>query len=132
MGLRWKLVSAFLAIFLIGGFCGSALTLAIAQIKIRGATPGNPHRWEDALMKNLTSKIGLTPDQQTQIRPQIAAALQQMKVLRQQLVLQSDDVLDQTLQRFETQLTPDQQTRMEAFRKKRKERNKRQLEMLKR
>ncbi len=131
MGLRWKLISAFAAIFLIGGFCGSALTLAIAGIKIPGAPQVNPHRWEDVIMRNLTTRLGLTPDQQRTIRPQIVAAVQQMRLVRRQLILQTDDLVDETFQRLEAQLTPEQQRHMEIFRTKRKERLRRQLEGLK-
>ncbi len=131
MGFRWKLISAFAAIFLIGGFCGSALTLAIARIKIPGGPQVNPHRWEDVIMHNLTTRLSLTQDQQRAIRPQVTAAVQQMHLVRRQLILQTDDLLDETFQRLETQLTPEQQRRMEIFRTKRKERIQRQLEGLK-
>jgi 5-bromo-4-chloroindolyl phosphate hydrolysis protein len=129
MGLRWKLILAFAAIFLIGGLCGSALTLVVAQIKIPGlASEHNRHRWENEIVRNLTNKLGLSTDQQKQFRPQIAAALQQMRTLRRQLVLQSDDLLDQAFQRLESDLTLEQQQKMETFREKRKARIQRQLE----
>lgn len=128
MGFRWKLIAALSALFLIGGFCGSALTLGVlrANFHVPGLRSGKT--WEESLMKRLTTNLKLSSEQQDQIKPQIAAAFRQMRALHHQVTIQSDDILDQTLQRIESQLDSDQQRRLESFRARRRERIRRWLE----
>jgi hypothetical protein len=122
MGFRWKLIIAFAALFVIGGFCGSALTLGVLKSRFPRLVLRNGRNWEENLMTNLTKSLKLSSEQQAQIKPQIAAAFHQMRALRQQVMLQSNNIIDQTLQRIESQLDPDQQQRLERFRARRRER----------
>jgi hypothetical protein len=128
MGFRWKLIIALSALFVIGGFCGSALTIGILKAKFHGQGIRNGRLWEEFLMRNLTTNLKLSGEQQEQIKPQIAAAFQQMRTLHSQVMVQSNDILDQTLQRIQSQLNPDQQQRLERFRARRQERIRRSLE----
>ena len=79
-------------------------------------------------MTNLTKNLNLSSEQQAQIKPQVAATFQQMRALRHQVMLQSNKIIDETLQRIESQLNPDQQQRLERFRARRRERIQRFLE----
>jgi hypothetical protein len=128
MGFRWKLIIAFSALFVIGGFCGSALTLAVLKARLHGPGMRNGRTWEESLMKNLKTNLKLSGEQQDQIKPQIAAAFQQMRALHRQVMVQSDAIIDQTLQRIESQLDPDQKQGLERFRARRQERIRRLLE----
>jgi hypothetical protein len=132
MGFRWKLIVAFAALFVIGGFCGSALTLGVLKSRFPRLVLRNGRNWEEKLMTNLTKSLKLSSEQQAQIKPQIAATFQQMRTLRHQVMLQSNDIIDQTLQRIESQLNPDQQQRLERFRARRRERIQHVLEESKR
>jgi hypothetical protein len=122
MGFRWKLIVALAALFVIGGFCGSALTLGVLKSRFPRLGLRNGRTWEERLMTNLTKSLKLSNEQQAQIKPQIAATFQQMRALRHQVMLQSDKIIDETLQRIEGQLNPDQQQRLERFRARRRER----------
>jgi len=121
MGFRWKLILALAALFVIGGFCGSALTFGVLKSRFHRAVR-NGRNWEETLMANLTKHVQLSEEQQAQIRPQIATAFQQMRALRREVTVQSDNIVDQALQRIEGQLNPDQQQRLERFRARRRER----------
>lgn len=131
MGFRWKLIVALSALFVIGGFCGSAVTLGILKAKFLGKGLRNGKPWEEVLMRNLTTSLKLSDEQRDQIRPQIDTAFQQMRALHRQVTVQADDILDQTLQRIRSQLNPDQQERLERFRARRQERIRRFLEKFK-
>jgi len=122
MGFRWKLILALAALFVIGGFCGSALTFGVLKSRFHRAGLRNGRNWEETLMANLTKHIQLSDEQQAQIKPQIATAFQQMRALRREVTVQSDNIVDQALQRIEGQLNPDQQQRLERFRARRRER----------
>jgi hypothetical protein len=45
-----------------------------------------------------------------------------MRALRREVTVESDNIVDQALQRIEGQLKPDQQQRLERFRVRRRER----------
>jgi hypothetical protein len=122
MGFRWKLILVLAALFVIGGFCGSALTFGVLKSRVHRAGLRNGRNWEETLMTNLTKHVQLSEEQQAQIKPQIATAFQQMRALRREVTVQSDNIVDQALQRIEGQLNPDQQQRLERFRARRRER----------
>jgi hypothetical protein len=122
MGFRWKLILALAALFVIGGFFGSALTFGVLKSRSHRAGLRNGRNWEETLMANLTKHVQLSEEQQAQIKPQIATAFQQMRALRREVTVQSDNIVDQALQRIEGQLNPDQQQRLERFRARRRER----------
>jgi hypothetical protein len=129
MGSRWKLIAAFVSLFLIGGLCGSVITLGVTEGKRghRGFTRDSS-LITNRIVKRLNRVLELTPEQKEAIVPQIVAAVAQMRAVRTNALRQNRDILDAAYAKIEAQLPPAQQKKMQRFRERRRERVGRMLE----
>jgi hypothetical protein len=119
MGFRWKLISAFAALFLVGGLCGSLITYRVESAR-RPATV-LARTMATKFYERLEREVRLTPDQLAKYRPQIDQAIQKMKETRRHAVIDSDLELDAALAHIGADLPSDERVRMEQFRARRRQ-----------
>jgi Spy/CpxP family protein refolding chaperone len=119
MGFSWKLTIAFALLFVIGGLCGSVITLALGSHYYFTARAKQPVSWEEGAMRNLTRHLKLTPEQQAKVRVPIHDAVERLSSVRQKDLQEINQEFDQTLAGLAPLLTPDQQRRLDEFRTRR-------------
>jgi len=102
-------------IFLLGAATGSLLTIAFGP---RPGVPG-PKQMGERWMERLTEKLNLTEEQQKKIRPIVMDAEKQIVAAHREDVAKLGKIMEETHQKIEAQLQPEQQ---EALRELEKER----------
>ena|SRR5437588_3257188 len=107
--LRWKLILAFVLVFLAGiacGFFGAA----------RGARWmfGRPHHGSVAehMKRHLRTELKLTPQQMEQISPVIDHAASQLEAKREQTMREVRQIFEETHSAITPFLTAEQQTKL--------------------
>ncbi|HWA88225.1 MAG TPA: hypothetical protein VG710_18505 [Opitutus sp.] len=115
----WKVIVAFIGVFVAGGIFGAALTLRWAEHAHRGHRPAIP---ELHMMDRLNSELSLTPDQQKRIAPIVSRAETETRRLRRESVQSFRAVMEQANVQIAAELTPEQRTKLDDMRKRFRER----------
>jgi uncharacterized membrane protein len=127
-----KAVFIFLCIFLAGGVTGGFVGMRIGCNKT-GKKPepstqvqSQPRRpveeWSRRFQKDFVTKVGITPEQQTQLDPLIQVAQVEFRQLREHFGQQAADVTERLDGQVMALLTPEQKTKYEQIIKERQER----------
>src|SRR6267378_805140 len=107
--LRWKLILAFVLVFLAGVACGFFGTA-------RGAwwMFGHPHRGSVAehMKRHLRTELKLTPQQMEQISPVIDRAASQLEAKREQTMQEVREIFEETHRDITPFLSAEQQTKL--------------------
>ena len=119
MGFGWKLTISFALLFVIGALCGATITLTLGSLHQFTAKAPPAATWEQAVMRNLTNQLHLTPDQQEKVRTPIHEAIERLRAVRQKTVQENNEAFDQALAGLAPLLTPDQQSELDEFRARR-------------
>jgi hypothetical protein len=119
MGFRWKLIAAFVALFLIGGVCGSILTMSLAPV---GRHPKPPKFFKETMIQHVAKRLSLTPEQTHEFRTQAEKTFDQVDTIRKDAVLKGDRLIDDALGKFGATLNPEQQASMDIIRAERRKR----------
>ena len=119
MGFGWKLTISFALLFVIGALCGATITLTMGSLHQFTAKASPAVTWEQAAMRNLTSQLGLTQEQQEKVRVPIHEAIERLRAVRQKTLQETNQAFDETLAGLAPLLTPDQQSKLEEFRARR-------------
>ena len=127
-----KAVFIFLCIFLAGGVAGGFVGMRIGCNKTNKKqepstqTQNQPRRpveeWSKRFQKDFVTKVGITPEQQTQLDPLIQAAQVEFRHLREQFGQQAADVTERLDGQVMALLTPAQIIKYELIIKERQER----------
>jgi hypothetical protein len=118
MGFGWKLTISFALLFVIGALCGATITLTLGSLhQFTAKAPSGS--WEQAVMRNLTNQLHLTPEQQEKVRTPIHEAIERLRAVRQKTVQENNEAFDQALAGLAPLLTPDQQPKLDEFRARR-------------
>ena len=113
MNKPWKVIAVLLGIFVAGGVTGGFVTLRI--IKNRVLNRPVPEEWAPRHLKRLADRLGLTPEQQEQIRPIVRHNMEQLNRLRSQSLAETQ-LRVETMQRDIAQkLTPEQKIKFEQM-----------------
>jgi hypothetical protein len=121
MGPSWKLALVFAVLFLMGGLSGSVITYSVLRKQVLPNPTRSFHAWSENLMQKLQRIGKLTPEQSAKIRPRVEAAVKQMQSIQIQAMQQGSDALDAALAEIDSELSPDQQKRLEHFRERRRQ-----------
>ncbi|MBV9273076.1 MAG: hypothetical protein JO333_04220 [Verrucomicrobia bacterium] len=119
MGFSWKLTISFALLFVIGGLCGSVITLAVGSHHYFTARARPSVSWEEGVMRNLTKHLQLTAEQQEKVRVPIHEATERLGAVRRKTLLEINQEFDGTLAGLAPLLTPDQQRKLDQFRARR-------------
>lgn len=133
-----KAVFIFLCIFLAGGVAGGFLGMRIgcnqsnkkpepsAQVQNQPRRP--VEEWSKRFQKDFASKVGVTPEQQTQLDPLIQATQVEFRGLREHFGQRAADLTERLDAQVMELLTPEQKPKYEQMIKERQERLKKKLD----
>ena len=127
MGPGWKLTLSFFLLFVIGGLCGSALTLVMQAQNPVAAAGQHPHAWEENMLNALKNNLKLSPQQVETARPKVFAAV---RTMRRQGLSANNQSYDQLCDDLASSLNPDQVSRLQKMRERHRRRIEGDLERL--
>ena len=110
--LRWKLIVAFVLIFLAGAACGFFGAIHMHQAFFARMAAGS---MAQHMKERMRAELKLTPDQMQKISPIIDRAASQLKTARVQTVRSIHEIFSQTHQEMQPFLTPEQRNKLEAM-----------------
>lgn len=117
---HWKVMLALLALFLIGGVTGTAVTLKVVKQIVANRT--DPERMPGRMLHEYEKRLGLTPEQVEKIRPVLHRAGREMAQLRMEMSARSFQVIRRSNEEISAELTPDQQKLFEELKAELRER----------
>jgi Spy/CpxP family protein refolding chaperone len=112
--LRWKLILAFVLVFLAGVACGFFGTVHAHHFFARMDSESMAQH----MKQRLRAELKLTPEQMQQISPIIDHAASQLQTKREQTMRDVHEIFEQTHRDMEPFLTPEQRTRLEHLEKR--------------
>ena len=112
--LRWKLILAFVLVFLAGVACGFFGTVHAPHFFARM----NLESMAQHMKQRLRGELKLTPEQMQQISPIIDSAASQLKTKREQTMRDVHEIFEQTHRDMQPFLTPEQRTKLEQLEKR--------------
>jgi gas vesicle protein len=130
MGFGRKLTISFILLFLIGALCGAALVLifgAHSTGQPARQSPQSAQQWEDAAVRNLTTRLNLDSSQQNQARAALRDVIGQIRSKQREQQSENATRFDNALQTLYPMLNSAQQHKLDAFRQHRKEALERRL-----
>ena len=110
--LRWKLIVAFVLIFLAGAACGFFGAIHMHQAFFARMAPDS---MAQHMKERMRAELKLTPDQMQKISPIIDRAAAQLKTARDQTVRSIHEVFSQTHREMQPFLSPEQRTKLEQI-----------------
>ena len=112
--LRWKLIIAFVLVFLAGAACGFFGAFHAHHFFARTG----PGMMSQHMKEHLRTELKLTPEQMQQISPVIDRAASQLKTKREQTMGDVHEIFEQAHRDMQPFLTPEQRTRLEELEKR--------------
>jgi len=112
--LRWKLILAFVLVFLAGAACGFFGAFHVHHFFAQMDSESMAQH----LKKRLRAELKLTPEQMQQISPVIDRAASQLKTKREQTMRDVHEIFEQAHRDMQPFLTPEQRTRLEELEKR--------------
>ena len=112
--LRWKLILAFVLVFLAGGACGFFGAFHVHHFFARMDSGAMAQH----LKHRLRAELKLTPEQMQQISPIIDRAASELKTRREQTMRDVHEIFKQAHHDMQPFLTLEQRTRLEELEKR--------------
>ena len=112
--LRWKLVLAFVLVFLAGAACGFFGAFHVHHVFAQ-MEPGS---MAQRMKQRLRAELKLTPEQMQQVSPIVDRAVSQLKTKREQTMRDVHEIFKQTHRDMQPFLTPEQRTKLEQLEKR--------------
>jgi Spy/CpxP family protein refolding chaperone len=112
--LRWKLILAFVLVFLAGAACGFFGAFHVHGVFAR-MEPGS---MAQHMKQRLRAELKLTPEQMQQISPIVDRAVSQLKTKREQTMRDVHEIFKQTHRDMQPFLTPEQRSKLEQLEKR--------------
>jgi len=152
MNAPWKVIAAFLGVFIAGAIFGGVFTMRASsarrvpppaaqsraltpipapsqrpqvagpQVAVTAATPPAVNPLTPALMRQFTQKLSLTPGQRDRIRPMVSRASEDYARLRLENLADTARVTERMYADVSALLTPDQRDQLETMRQQMLER----------
>ena len=124
--IRWKLVSGLLLVFVLGILAGSLGTGFYLKHRLVPLIK-EPRARKSFIMKRLSKKLSLTPEQQTKIEPIISQMIQNRREFYRKARPEIKTIMDQGFIKIKAELSEDQKEKLdelrENFKKKRRKRD---------
>ena len=112
--LRWKLILAFVLVFLAGAACGFFGALHVHHFFARMDSGAMAQH----LKQRLRAELKLTPEQMQKISPIIDRAASELKTKREQTMRDVHEIFKQAHREMQPFLTPEQRTRLQELEKR--------------
>jgi len=106
---RWKIILAFVAVFLAGALVGGLTVMRFVPSPFHG--PPNEAEMTEHLMRMLKSELHLTAEQAARIQPIVTRTTQQMFVIHQEVAGRMDESIDASDREIAAVLDPAQKTK---------------------
>ena len=113
--LRWKLILAFVLIFLAGAACGFFGAVHMHRVFFAHMAPDS---MAQHMKERMRVELRLSPEQMQKISPIIDHAASQLKTTRDQTMRSVHEILSQTHHEMQPLLTPEQRTKLEEMEKR--------------
>jgi len=114
-GLKWKLITGFVLVFIAGGLTGGFLAAGIT----RHFFSVEAHRGLAAehMRERLRRQLDLTPEQMTKISPILDQAAKELEEIRKDTTRQVHDVFAQARRDISSDLTDEQREKLKRIRR---------------
>jgi Spy/CpxP family protein refolding chaperone len=112
--LRWKLILAFVLVFLAGAACGFFGAFHVPHFFARMDSGAMAQH----LKQRLRAELKLTPEQMQKISPIIDRAASELKTKREQTMRDIHEIFKQAHREMQPFLTPEQRTRLQELEKR--------------
>jgi hypothetical protein len=112
--LRWKLILAFVLVFLAGAACGFFGAFHVHHFFARMDSGAMAQH----MKQRLRAELKLTPEQMQQISPVIDRAASQLKTKREQTMRDVHEIFEQAHRDVQPFLTSEQRARLEELEKR--------------
>ena len=126
MNKPWKVILAFLGVFLAGAVFGGFISMRAAKRFMGNATPREPGapggQFSPQILKRLTERLRGTPEQQEKMRPILKQTEEEMRRLRQAGFRETIAVAEHMNEQMAALLTPEQKTKLDAMHQEMRER----------
>ena len=151
MNAPWKVIAAFVGVFIAGAIFGGVFTLRVSTGRTAAPVPAgqslaqlppSPHRpvvagpevkaqpaaaapklaLTPTLLRQLTQRLNLTPDQREKVRPVVNRASEDFLRLRQENLAANARVTERMYADVSAQLTPAQRSQLETMREEMQQR----------
>lgn len=122
----WKVISAFVGVFIFGSIFGGLLALRVDQRagQRRGGPPPSQQPPGGALpgiMRHFAERLELTPEQREKIRPMVERAEADIRHLRQTSLRDTGILIKRLQEDFAGELTPVQRRKLEKMQERQRE-----------
>lgn len=121
----WKVILAFLGIFVAGSVFGGFFALRIEQeLEERNSARISPRSGPPLsiqILRRLGEQLDLTDDQREKIRPKVLHAEELLSHLRQTQLEQTDEILRRVQADFRAELTVEQRARLDRLEENQRE-----------
>ena len=107
--LRWKLIVAFVLVFIAGAACGFFGAMHQARWM---SSRGHPGSMAEHMKRHLKWELRLSPQQVEQISPIVDRAASQLEAKREQTMRDVHEIFERAHHQIEPLLTPEQRTRL--------------------
>jgi hypothetical protein len=115
--IRWKLISGLLLVFVLGILAGSVGTGFYLKHRL---TPliKEPRARKAFIMKRLSKKLNLTPDQQAKIQPIVEQMIEKRREFYRKTRPEIKTIMDQGFAQIKEELNEDQKKKLDELREK--------------
>ncbi len=125
MSRNWKIILAFLGVFVAGAVFGGFASLRYVRQKFEQArlrTPASLEQFSPQIMKRFSNRLDLTAAQKEKLRPIIRQAGEELRKLRQSGERDAIAVAERMHEQVAEILTPAQQEKLEQMKRDMRER----------
>ncbi len=125
MSRNWKIILAFLGVFVAGAVFGGFVSLRYVRQKFEQArlrTPAPLEQFSPQIMKRFSNRLDLTAEQKEKLRPIIRQAGEELRKLRQSGEREAIAVAERMHEQVAEILTPAQQEKLEQMKRDMRER----------
>ncbi len=113
---HWKIVVVLLGIVLLSGYVGARFGYQKAKRDFREKR--NPEQWNERAMKSLDKDLKLTPEQHQKIQKLIDESVDELKVVREETVAKSKEVVQKLVADVDNELTAEQKEKFSNMKPK--------------
>jgi hypothetical protein len=128
--IRWKLISGLLLVFVLGVLVGSVGTGFYLKHRLAPIIK-EPRARKAFIMKRLSKKLNLTPNQKTKIEPIVEQMIEKRREYYRKIRPEIKRIMDQGFTQIKEELNEDQKKKLdelrEKFQKHRRERKAKRL-----
>src|SRR4051812_27680939 len=113
MNQPWKVIVLLLGIFVAGGVRGGFITARVCKNKLLNRPV--PEEWAPRTLKRLVERLGLSTEQQEQIRPIVRRHMEELNRVRNRSMAETQTVVEGMQREISNHLTVEQRPKYEQL-----------------